>query len=235
MSEFTQQFLENGYCFFPGVLDVGEQDQIRRAMDAHRQLRRGDDKEFGFAIHPLLRALAPFLAHPLIIETLRELFDDEVRLVHNGARMSSENSVARLSWHHHYSWDEAEVVGRARPTRALAGFYLDGTAPEVGPFIALPRAVGEPIGAPRAALEEAWPGEVEVIMPPGSLVLFDTALWHAAKAGTQSGMRRTFGAHYQGWSNPRSHPEDNECEGPQIAQFKRSEPRFRGLVEAGRP
>lgn len=236
MKEQVQQFLEQGFCCYEGVLDAREQDQIRAAMDNYWQAQGGGGigNEFGFGINPLLPAipeLAQFLAHPLIVETLRELFDDEVHLVHAGARMSNQSSGPRIGWHNHYSWDASEVPNRARPTRALAGIYVDGTQPQVGPLIALPRRVEEPIGEPRGAGLEAWPGEVEVIMAPGSIAIFDTTLWHAAKAGTKPGMRRLFGAHYQGWQNPRSHPEDNACNVPEVEEYKRSEPRFRSLVE----
>lgn len=236
MKEHAQQFLEQGYCAYEGVLDAHEQDQIRAAMDGYWQAQggAGTEKDFGFTIHPLLPAipeLAPFFAHPLIVETLRELFDDEVRLVHAGARMSNGASLPRIAWHNHYAWDESEILNRPRPTRALAGFYVDGTSVEAGPFIALPRTMSEPIGAPRGELFSAWAGENEVIMPPGSIAIFDTALWHAAKAGTRPEMRRLFGAHYQGWKNPRPHPEDNACNVPEIEEYKSRDARLRALLE----
>jgi ectoine hydroxylase-related dioxygenase (phytanoyl-CoA dioxygenase family) len=78
---------------------------------------------------------------------------------------------------------------------------------------------------------EAWPGEVEVLLPPGSVAIFDTTLWHSAKAGTQPGLRRLFGAHYQGWSETRVHGEDNACDSPEVLAETRDNIRFRNLVE----
>ena len=230
--------MEQGYCFYPGVLDADEQDQIRRAMDAYWRAQGGEmHGAFGFGIHPLmgvLPELAPFLAHPLIVETLGELFDDEVHLVHAGGRMSTRNIPgSRIGWHHHYGWDEGDVAGRARPRRALAGFYVDGTSAEIGQLLTLPRKIDDPIDAARGALDEAWPGEVEITLPPGSISILDTAVWHDAKAGTQPGMRRIFGSHYQAWSCSRPHPEDNDCDVPEIESYKRENPRLRGLVERG--
>ena len=234
MQEQVEQYLTKGFCAYESVLSASEQDQIRRALDGYCQAKNGTTEGFGVAIHPLLAQipeLAPFLAHPLIVDTLAAVLQDDVHLVHAGARVSNEASYPRLHWHQHYGWDESEVPGRPRPTRALAGFYVDGTSDESGPLIILPRRFDEPIGPMRGGEFEAWPGEVEINLAPGSISIFDTTLWHAAKTGTKPGLRRLFGAHFQGWSNPRPHIEDNPCNVPEIEEYKHREPRLRALVE----
>lgn len=236
MQEKAQQLLEQGFCSFEGVLSEEEQAAIRESIDGYWRAHEGPDKQdgFGMGIHPLMPVLPKLgvhLAHPVIVDTLREVFGEEPRLVHAGARISSQASAPRISWHHHYSWDESTLPGRTRPERVLAGVYVDGTMPSTGALVTLPRAFNDPIGELRGDHMQAWEGEMDVVMPPGSIALFDTALWHAAKAGNQPGLRRLFGAHYQGWSETRSHPEDNACDVPEIEPYKQVNARLRGLVE----
>jgi hypothetical protein len=240
VQEKVQQLLEQGFCIFEAVLSESEQSEIREVIDEYWRSHDGPSKEdgFGMGIHPLMPVLPQLgvhLAHPVIVDTLREVFQEEVRLVHAGARISSQASAPRLSWHHHYPWDASALPERTKPERVLAAVYVDGTLPSTGALVVLPRAFNEPIGEMRGDNMLAWPGERDVLMRPGSIALFDTALWHAAKAGNQPGLRRLFGAHYQGWSETRAHPEDNACNVPEIEPYKQVNSRLRGLVENDMP
>ncbi len=79
-------------------------------------------------------------------------------------------------------------------------------------------------------MNEAWAGEIKVEMPPGSIAVFDTALWHAAAKGTGTVARRLWGGHYQGWDETGTHPEDNEVDSPTIADQLPALPQLRALL-----
>ncbi len=233
--EKAREIYEQGFCVLPAVYNADECRRMIEIMDAHWRDRGSPPLEnFGFNIHPMMPQtpdIAPFLDQPLVIETTRETLRDDVRLVHLGARMSDRQSAERIEWHNHYAWDAASIPRRERIERVLWGIYVDGSNAEAGPLIALPRQFIQPLHAPLGELSAAWPGEVEVSAPPGSVVIFDTALWHAARRGSKATMRHLWGCHVQGWNDDRTHPEDNLCDVPEIAEYKRTHPTLRSLVE----
>lgn len=237
----TQQHLKElntrGFTFLPSLYDAAECAEMRRILDDY-WMSQGSPSlaggAFGFTIHPMMTRvpdMAPFLDRAEPIEILAGALQDEVRLVHLGARISGPQSVARLPWHNHYSWDTGNLAGRDRIERLLIGIYADGTQEESGPLIALPRGLNDELGAPLGDESQAWPGEQKVEMPPGSVAIFDTALWHAAARGTGGKSRRLWGAHFQGWSDARTHPEDNAVDAPEIAAHKAAHPRLKRLID----
>jgi hypothetical protein len=191
-----------------------------------------EENGFGFAIHPMMPRvpeMAQFLDAPEAIEILGAALRDDVRLVHLGARISGPQSAARIGWHNHYAWDAEKLPQRARLERLLTAIYVDGTTPASGSLVALPRGFNDAQGTPPGP--GAHPGEMRVNAPAGSMVIFDTALWHDAERGTGKGIRRLWGTHFQGWSETRAHPEDNEVNPPAIAVYKSRMPRLRALIE----
>lgn len=154
------------------------------------------------------------------------------------ARISGPQSAPRIEWHNHYaddwaggSWNAADLPRRDRLERVLAGIYVDGTRPESGPLIVLPRQCNDALGEPLGELREAWPSEAKIEAPPGSIAIFDTALWHCAARGSGTAMRRLWGAHYQGWNEKRAHPEDNPVDAAEIADYKNASPRLKKLID----
>ena len=235
-----------GYTALEGLYSPEECERMREIMDGFWRSQGSPsltDDEGGFTIHPMMPKvpeMAPFLDRPEPIEVMRRTLRDEVRLVHLGARVSGPLSAQRISWHNHYAsngdgppnaWDKESLPQRDRIERVLGGIYVDGTMPESGAFITLPREFRDPLGKPIGGLHDEWPGEVRVAMPPGSFAIFDTALWHAAMRGTGSAKRRLWGAHFQGWNDPRPHPEDNAVDAPEIERYKQERPRLRALIQ----
>ena len=119
--------------------------------------------------------------------------------------------------------------GRTRSGCSAISTWTDPVS-RIGPLIVLPRGLNDPID-PKGDVAKKWEGQIEVVVPPGSAVIFDTALWHCSKRGSSSELRHLWGGHYQGWSNPTPHPEDNTAENPTVAAFKAKLPVLRGLLE----
>jgi hypothetical protein len=230
----ARQVYDQGFCIFPGIYDAAECRRMNDIMDQHwRQNGSPVMTDFGYNIHPMMPQtpeIAPFLDRPEALDTLGEIFREEPRLMHLGARMSGRSSAERITWHHHYAWDTERIPTRDRIERVLWGIYVDGTNDEAGPLVALPRKYNDPIGEPLGEAPLAWPGEQEVIAPPGSLVIFDTALWHAARRGSSEKIRHLWGCHWQGWSETRSHPEDNAVDVPEVAAYTDASPRLKSVI-----
>jgi hypothetical protein len=241
ISGHVAEMYEQGFTVLPAYFDSAAIQKQRDILDSYMNGHANPSQQtgnFGFTIHPMMPnvpEMAPFLDVPEAIEIAGGAMKDEVRLAHLGARISGAQSSPRIDWHHHYpngnGWEEENLLKRDRIERLLIGFYPDGTMPEVGPLIAMPRRLNDPLGEPLGDRLEAWPDEQRVEAPPGSIVIFDTALWHSAARGTGDALRHLWGTHCQGWSDPRPHPEDNLVDAPEIAEYKNKHPRLKKLID----
>ena len=227
---------ERGYCVLEAVYDEDECQQMRKILDRMCERQRGlslDAPRFSF--HPFLQLcpeMGPFFGKDVAVEAMAEILQDDVRLAHSGASVTNEHANPRLTdWHAHYAWDvPPNGLNRDNPERVLCNIYVDGSTPEVGPLIVLPRRLNDSITPPCDDIHMDWPGQVEINIPPGSALIFDTAVWHASKRGSQPGHRHLWGGHYQGWHNTKRHREDNNSDSPALARYKRELPMLRGLV-----
>ena len=234
-SALSRQFNAQSFVVLPAVFSPAQCTQMIRHFDNH-WVERGSPplKDFGMAIHPLLQKIpemAAYFAHPRVIDALGEVLGDQPRLVHTGARVSDENSSQQIGWHEHYSWDKANLATRTRPERVLFGCYIRGSNTALGPLIAHPRRMNDPLATLPVPADQPWPGQVAVSAPPGSIVIFDTALWHTAQRGTGPGRRYLWGAHVQGISEKRPHPEDNSSEHAGVAAQKKRDARLRQFID----
>lgn len=233
-ADAARQVDSRGFCVLPGLFSSTDCDRMTRLLRGHwERVGRPPLRGFGLAIHPLLQhvpEMAPFYATPALVEALAAVLRDDVRVAHTGARLANEESSASIGWHEHYAWEKAGVATRTRPERVLFNCYLHGSTAAAGPLVVMPRRLNDPIEPASADPHAAWPGEVVVEAPPGSVVIFDTALYHTARRGQQSGDRYLWGAHCQGRSNPRPHPEDNRADAPLLRSYAQSVPLLRELL-----
>ena len=233
--------LERGYCVVEGSLDARQCALATEVLDGLIAGGQAHETAMGYVIHPLCTRdgrIHDLFCDPTVLAIMAGVFEDDVRLMHSGSRVSDQRSP-RLGWHAHpYTAEESQIppgdhLRGSRPVRLLCNWYVDGSTPESGPLVVLPRRYDDPLAPPALGRGEPWPGEVAVTCAPGSAVIFSIDLWHCALAGTADGRRRLFGGHFQGWNNPRPHREDQVHEGPVIeASFGRN-PTFAGLLQRG--
>ena len=228
---------ELGYCVLESVYDDRECEEMRTIF------KRLCDNKGGFSLerptitfHPLLEwgpEMAPFFAQAIVVDTMAEVFQDDVRLAHSGAAVFNNSLVGETltHWHVHYAWEVPPTgLQRDNPERVLCNIYVDGSGRGIGPLIVLPRRLNDSVEA-KGDAGARWEGQVEVVIPPGSAVIFDTAVWHCSKRGTTSALRHLWGGHYQGWSNPKPHPEDNTADNSAVIAHKNALPVLRGLLD----
>lgn len=227
-----------GYCVLEAVYSAGECDEIRRILNAVWQ-HSGQPAmggRFGFVLHPLLKyapEMASFYLKEDVLEVLSLVLQDDVKLAHSGALICDETRDF-CDWHYHRDErDEETMWNTARSEhlnyfdRVLCNVYLDGSNDEVGPLVAYPRQLSAPWGPPSTERQGNWPGQEIVYCPPGSAVIFDTALFHAARQPQKKGRRYLFGGHYQGRHNTTPHREDNRYDGPEMDAYKKEHALFR--------
>jgi len=241
--EAVESLLERGFCVIENSLSPAQCIEATQLLDdlvsKGQREEYGGPGGFGFVIHPLLTRegrLADFYCDPTALAIMEQLFGDEPHLVHTGARLSDATHTPRIGWHTHRYSDEENALNTATevrgeyPKRVLAAWYVEGTGPESGPLVVLPRRYDDPLAPPSDDFNVAWPGEVDVHCPPGSCVIFTNELWHAAKAGTSGKRRHLFGSHFQGWNNAREHREDHFHVGPEIVAAKARNPVFARII-----
>lgn len=234
-STLSRQFNDQGFVVLESVFSAAQCDEMIAMFDNY-WLRAGKPSftGFGMAIHPLLQKMpemADFCAHHRVIDALGDVLGEQPRLMHTGARVSNEESAHQIGWHDHYSWDKAGITTRTRPERVLFGCYLRGSNLEYGPLVVKARKVNDPLLPLPINADQHWDGELRVIAPPGSVVIFDTALYHTAHRGSQKGRRYLWGTHVQGISETRAHPEDNSSEHPVVAERKKQNAELRRFID----
>ncbi len=233
----AREVTERGYCVLESVYNEDECEQLGTIFKRLCEKKGGFSAEqptIGF--HPLLEwgpEMAPFFSKSIVVDAMAEVFQDDVRLAHSGAAVINNALVEPIltRWHVHYAWEISPTgLQRDRPERVLCNIYVDGSSREIGPLTVLPRRLNDSLDA-KGEVDAAWEGQAEVFVPPGSAVIFDTAVWHCSKRGSSGSLRHLWGGHYQGWGNPTPHPEDNTADSPVITAHKNQLPVLRGLLD----
>lgn len=223
-----------GYAVVPAALDARACAEIIEATEeGYRSMGSPPITGDGINVIPLLvhaPRLAPYFALPAVLDVLEELMGEPPRLVHASVRISDEHTSAIVDWHHHYAPAPAHAETRRFMERILFNIYPVGTTAETGPLLVRERAFNAPFEPPPAVVRADWPGQIEIVCPPGSFVFMDSAGYHTPKRGTAPGRRYCFRSQYQAASNTTLCDEDNDCDPPQLAAYKAENPRFAALV-----
>ncbi|NKB65581.1 MAG: hypothetical protein GKR89_00845 [Candidatus Latescibacteria bacterium] len=241
MTEQAQQVFEQGYTVLEAVYSPTECVQIERILleSWERDGNRSMGGVFGCIFHPALKyapELAPFYGREEIVKVMREVLDDEVCLAHSGALLANQ-ARQFCGWHCHLNRDQADKpydkpagYGR-RVERLLGNVYLHGSNEKVGQLLVWKRRVTEDWDLPRPDRQAEWEGQTVVECPPGSIVIFDTALWHAARPPQEPCLRIIWGGHYTGKTCTVPHREDNWFDGAELEPYRQSNAVFASLTE----
>jgi hypothetical protein len=233
--QLARQVQQQGFCLFPGIYSTAQTQTMRTLLGKQWQAMGSPEMSgWGVGINQLMTVLpdlAPYFAHPTVVETLAHVLGDAPRIVHAGARLSNRSSAEAIGWHHHYhNWDASLIPSRTRCERVLYGVYVDGSNEDAGHLIVIPRKYNDPLHEPLGPGTADWPGQILVSLPPGSGIIFDTALWHTAKRGRADATRHLFGTHIQAWSDTRPHREDNLVDTPELDAACASNPLLRAII-----
>jgi ectoine hydroxylase-related dioxygenase (phytanoyl-CoA dioxygenase family) len=196
---------DTGYAVVPAVLGAAEVQALASAVSAlevgHPLGRNPFEGERSHRLYSLITRGRPFeelAAHPLTTAVLDQL------LLPNWL-LSNCQSIRLYPGETHQPWHTDDgFYPVPRPHAAPLGistiWALDGFTTANGATELLP-------GSHRWVDERPRPepaGVVAAEMPPGSLLLFDAALWHRGGANTTSGTRLCMTVQYcQPWLRPQ--------------------------------
>jgi hypothetical protein len=240
MTELARQVYEQGYCVMEGVYSAQECVEMEDVLvDAWRRDERDTmGGVFGSVFHPLLKYapdMAPFYDRPDVVSVIGEVLQDDVCLAHSGALLADETRQF-CGWHVHLNGDQynrwepkPDDYGR-QVERVLGNVYVHGSNETTGELLVYPRRVTDPWDAPHDELSTEWDDQDVLTCPPGSVVIFDTALWHAARAPSQPCRRFLWGAHYSRMGDPKPHREDNWHDSPEIQAHRAKYETFASLT-----
>ena len=216
--ERREQLLRDGFCRFPSVLTTDLLERLcavtERLLDAVHPERadavRSQGSMLPVALDPLF---AELITLPAALEALRSLgfarptyTDDYV--------ISKPAGGPRLFWHYDwFAWEDL-LSYSAAPPQVFAMYYLSDTTRENGCLRVLPgshvrhTALHDRLDAPHSARLGAavdmervefsdWPGEADVCVRAGDLLLGDARLLHAAHDNKSSERRTLITLWYQ--------------------------------------
>ncbi|MDE0448481.1 MAG: phytanoyl-CoA dioxygenase family protein [Spirochaetaceae bacterium] len=206
-----QQLLDDGFCVFPGLLDGDLLERLRlasdRLLDAYPEEERQRRGNQGSVVSILFqeRAFVELIAWPPVWAALRELGFDGARYW-SGSVISKEAHSTSLYWHQDWVWWREPESADPVPHQLFLMWYLTDTRPENGCLRVLPQShrrrleAHDLIGSHDDGIRhrdpattagyQALPGEVDVPVTAGDLVVGDSRVLHAAHANTTD-RRRT--------------------------------------------
>ncbi len=213
----------DGFCVVPGVLDNPLLNRLKAAADDRGerwQERVGDAyrAQGSMVALPHLRdpVFAELIAHPVALEALRQLGPGTGRITFtDGYVISKPPRSPRLFWHFDwYGWTDPSAFG-SDPVQVFAMYYLTDTDRQNGCLRVIPGShrhrhplhdlmsdghveLSAATDLDRPEFGDA-PGEIDVPLSAGDLLLGDARLLHAAHANTTDVRRSLVTLWYQPW------------------------------------
>ncbi|MFO7564877.1 MAG: hypothetical protein R6X02_19690 [Enhygromyxa sp.] len=216
----TRELIERGYTVFERLYEPewvaalradiedihAELGQPRCYLLGNQELAPGINLcPAGLAVRPLLHMRprwAADIVRPEVVAALRGALGDDMVLEVAGCVLS-DRSRPFFGWHAHVGGIDDGVYRRAGgwPTvskiqRIMTLTYLQDLDDDNGPMLVYPRRVGEPVVMPHDGDAEAWPGQIELRVPAGSLIALDECTWHAVRPKLDDGLRIFLGLTY---------------------------------------
>ena len=215
LEKYLQQLTDEGFAIIPEVLPAAEIERTKVAIDEVYEAEREIATKFGLqnknllmcfnaqGKHPHLCGLA--LRYPKPVEVARGLLGDDM-FAHNMAIRkplpTGEKDWTRLGGNLHADWAEFTVKpfvgGRHFPMAlqsvwAISDFTVESGATYLWPGSHLSNEV------PPEEPDTLPPGYIRAEAPAGSVILWDSALWHTSGANSSDGPRYSLVYYFQRW------------------------------------
>lgn len=193
-------FKKDGYLVFESFFDGGEVATLKAAIDEYGAARKAavnsQDKsaiQYTFEVP----ALGELVRHPRVMPIVEDILGPGFGFHHLHA-VKQTAGTSGVHWHHDY--EQIPQTNRSH-TMIHIFYYLNGLNGEVGDLLLVPGSHSKVIDKGALSLfgEEDLPGTVVVNdVPPGTMIVVHSALWHArrAKPGGESFARYFADASY---------------------------------------
>ena len=192
---------EGGWLLLEDVIPADRVDDVRRNVLAarDRSLETEEAKLVakdarvttrGGAVVGLInldQSIAPYLADPRVLAIIERLWGDYTRIVSLGGLISDPGHRDRV-WHADWPFNQTNAAHIPAPypdsVQVLTGiFMLTPFTAETGGTFVVPkshRSSNNPTGDNGVDRGAPHPAEVQVTGDAGSLLLFDSRIWHSA-------------------------------------------------------
>lgn len=205
------QVRDNGYCLVEGVVPEDRCADIRQRLlavvDCHR--RSSAPERIGFVPSVINhdQSFAPHLADPRLMQIATTLLGHDVRISFTSV-IVNEPGNERGSWHADWPFNQKNAghIGAPYPDAIFHLTTLWMISPftaENGGTLVVPgshrRCSNPTVPDHDVAASESVPTEINVTGPAGSVLLFDSRLWHATAPNNTNDPRVALAVRYAPW------------------------------------
>jgi len=212
LAGYVQAMRDDGYAYFPGVLNREEIAALRQAMDELTAIeasfdRHTDPKKNGFLNKSINNAFnrdplfVSYLDRPDIIDLIEAVHGDDCHCIGMTAWMTGPGRPDQTL---HADWQPltlpAEVMEHPEVEIPIfittAHFYLDDITEELGPtnFVPGSHRAGRRPGADETSFKGIE--EQSIMCAAGDCVVFRSEVWHRGTANTSTETRYLLQVHY---------------------------------------
>ena len=200
----------DGWCVVDGVIPAGSVDAIRDSVDetAGRNRRGGELMGVGASTGLIAsdQSLAPYLADDRVAGVAEALFGPHVRISFTTAIINNPGNE-RGGWHSDWPFNQnnAGHVPAPYPDAVMhmtSIWMLSPFSPETGGTLVVPgshRSNNNPTGDNGVDAKKPYPTEMQATGDPGSVLLFDSRLWHATATNRGDRPRVGVAVRYAPW------------------------------------
>ena len=213
-----------GYCIIEGLIPADEIADVRESIASHLRAAHAETEKrtaevrgkghriggAGVQSHPGIinqdQAIAPYLTDPRIIETVQALFGDHHRIWGIGAIANHPNND-RGYWHADWPYNQTNAAHIPAPyadtcTKLSSLWMLTDFNETTGGTLVLPgshRSRTNPSGGDLFDREAPHPAELQISAPAGSVMLFDSRMWHCVAKNHSDEPRYAVNVSYTAW------------------------------------
>ncbi len=199
-----------GWCVLEGVIPSDKVALIRQRVESAVQNHgtfnelKGQGARKGLIAYE--QSFAPYLANPRILGVAHSLFGPEVRISFTSAHISYPGCV-RGTLHADWPFNQnnAGHVPAPYPDSVMhltTLWMLSAFAPETGATAIVPgshRSPNNPTGNNGVDPSQPYPGEIRATGEAGSVLMFDSRLWHTSMPNTSNEARVGMAVRYAPW------------------------------------
>ena len=208
----------DGWCVIEGVIPEDDVDAVRNSvssttvsMDRNRELTPGGVKSNegvggtdGLIVFD--QSFAPYLADKRIMGVAETLFGPHVRVSFSESIVNSPGHE-RGAWHSDWPFNQTRAghIPAPYPDAVMhlsTVWMLSEFTPESGGTLIVPgshRANNNPSGDMGIERFAPYPTEMQATGPAGSVLIFDSRLWHAAATNNSDKPRVAMTTRYAPW------------------------------------
>ncbi len=199
-----------GWCVLEAVIPRDEVALIRQRVESAVQNHgtfnelKGQGARKGLIAYE--QSFAPYLANPRILGVVHSLFGPQVRISFTSAHISYPGCVRgplHADWP--FNQNNAGHVPAPYPDSVMhltTLWMLSEFAPETGATAIVPgshRSPNNPTGNNGVDPSLPYPGEIRATGKAGSVLMFDSRLWHASTPNTSNEARVGMAVRYAPW------------------------------------